>query len=558
MKITGNSKIKITEAQAESVIVEPIKTLEKEMRETLIVNAESADLMQNNGKISIVKDKVKQAKQIAKEAFDKTKPLRDKQKVFAAEAIQKAKSLHPYVDKTITAIDVAIEYIANPNANRREVVQETRPPALFGVWVMIITFGVGMVWSMVAPLDSASHAIGKIVLESKRRVIQHPYGGTIKEVLVRDGDHVTKGQVLATLEDAELAARKKNVEYRYFALLAESARLSAEKDDLDEIKFPEELLEYKDDTQVQEMLNNQNKFFIARKNNFDSSVALTEKKIAQAIEQRNALLPQLEASEKLVKITSDQVETYKKLHAKGNVNKLYLQDAETRKADALGKKGHLNSVIAQTEQAILESQLALENLKHRNAQDTANALKQVQADLASSKETLKENDERLKRTIIYAPEEGRIANLNPNMTPHSFISPQQVMMEIIPQDDNLVVEAKIPAIDIASVKLGQVSRVRLTAYRARVVPVLEGKVISIAADATQLDQSDMQMGLRQAYYKVRIQIDKDNLAKVAAKKDVALYPGMGVDVMVVTGSRTLMSYIMDPITLTLDHAFKER
>lgn len=546
MKVSGSSKL----------------VSDKEKQEELVSIAEASDLLphEDNKVIEGNSGKVDQMKKIAQGVMEKTKPFLDNKKMLADEAIKKARKMSPYVDKTIGSIDVFINYITKSHnvEGRSEVVQETRAPAVFGVWVLIITFGIGMVWSMIAPLDSGSHANGKIILESKKRIIQHPDGGVVKEILVRDGQRVTKGEPLITLDDTELKARHKQYQYKYLSSLAEVSRLISERDGEDKIKFPQELLDNASDHEVEEMMKNQEKFFASRKEAFLSKLSLTEKTTAQYLEQKNALLPQIAAAEKLIQISSDQVDTYKKLHAKGNVNKAYLQDAESRKAENEGRKGQLLSQVAGAEQAILQSQLELENLKHKMLEEISDHLKTAQTELSISSEALKENNERLKRTVIIAPEAGDISNLNENLTPQGVLPAQQILMEVIPQDDKLIVEAKVPAIDIASVKVGQTSRVRLTAYRARIVPVLEGKVVSLSADVTVPDPRDQQAGMNQPYYKIRIEIDKDNLAEVAALKDVRLYPGMGVDVIVVTGTRTLMKYLLDPITLTLDHAFREK
>ncbi len=543
MKINGSSKI----------------VSDKEEQENLVSIAEASDLLHNNV-IEHDMSKIGQAKRLATNLLEKSKPFREKQILLASETIKKARALSPYVDRSITVMDTAINYITKSEkiSSRSEVVHETRPPAVFGIWVMIITFGIGMVWSMLAPLDSASHALGKIILESKKRIIQHPEGGVVKEILVRDGDKVTKGQTLLLLDDTEIKARKQQLEYKYLSYLAEVTRLTAERNNLTEITFPEELLKHAADPEIKEMIQNQEKFFLAKKQAFDSQAAHKEKSVAQYIEQKNALLPQIESSEKLIKISSEQVETYKKLLAKGNVSKAYLQDAQGRKAEHEGRKGQLIGQLAGTEQAIIQAQIELENYKHKVLEENANNLKQAQTELSINYEALKGESERLRRTVVLAPEDGNISNLNDHLTPHSVLGAQQVLMEVIPQDDKLVVEAKIPAEDIAAVKVGQVSMIRLTAYRARVVPVLEGKLVSLSADVVIPSQGDLQTGQQKPYYKARIEINKENLAEVSKLKGVILYPGMGVDVMIVTGTRTLMKYIMDPITLTLDHSFREK
>ncbi len=565
MKIQGNSKIISPQAGSSEVIIEqPTNTevhIDKNDLEHLVSVAELDDLVHN---LSPFQSKVKQVKEVVKNLIDKAKPYRDilfaKQKEFTAETIQKARDLSPHVDKLITAMDKSITYIADPSPldGRSEVIQETRAPAVFGMWVMFITFGVFMMWAFIAPLDSASHAVGKIVLESKKRLIQHPEGGVIKDILVHDGDEVTQGQTLIILDDTQLRAKKRQHQYTYFAHLAEVARLTAEKDHLEEITFPEILIEKSKNPEVKKMIETQEKLFVSRKEAYASRNSQLEKVIEQAIERKNAIMYQLDAASKLVKITASQLESYKKLFKKGNLNLANLQEAESRYAQYLGQEGQLRSQLAENEHNIIQNQVAKETNKNDYFERIALELKETQKHLSISEEALKDVRASLNRTIITAPEAGIISNLAEHITPGGVLPYGQILMEIIPQDDKLVVEAKIKPEDIAAVQVGQVSRVRLTAYRARIVPVLEGRVTALSADVvSSMNQVDLQ-NLGPFYYKVRIEIDKEQLKIAKKRNDVNVYPGMGVDVMIVIGTRTMMQYLMDPITMTLDHAFKER
>lgn len=205
MKISGTSKI----IDAKKI---------KEEQENIVYAAEATDLLNQENENKKPKGKFHKVKDLALSALEKTKPLMDKQKQLTSTAITKARNISPYIDKTITAIDVAINYITkSEQEGRLEVVQETRPPAIFGIWVLIITFGVGMMWAFLAPLDSASHARGRIILDSKKRMIQHPEGGIVKDVLIKDGDHVEKDQPLITFEDTEIKAMRQQNLHRSIA-----------------------------------------------------------------------------------------------------------------------------------------------------------------------------------------------------------------------------------------------------------------------------------------------------------------------------------------------------
>jgi HlyD family secretion protein len=563
MEIKGTSKtilnaeepvVQQATENAEQVTVE--SKAEKEAQENLVTNAEVADLLYEE----VPQGKLDKAKKVALNLLEQGKTLKNKQVVLASEAIKKARSISPYIDRFVTAMDNSITYLSTPHAieGRSEVVQETRAPSVFGIWVLILTFGVFGIWAMLAPLDSASHAIGKIILESKKRIIQHPEGGVIKSILVREGDQVQKGQTLILLDDTQLNARKNQYKYKYTTSLAEVTRLIAERDEVLELVFPDELIQEKDDPEVAKAMDNQQKVFEARRDNINSRKALAEKNTTQYIERKNSILPQIEAVDKLVKISEDQVATYKKLYSKGNLSKSDLQNAEGRQAEYEGRKGDLLAKLAETEQQILQSQIALQNEEDKYFEQVVSELKVAQAELSRDQEALKEISESLRRSVITAPEEGTVSNLYDKLSPQGTIQPQMPLMEIIPQDDKLIIEAKINADDISVVRVGQLSRVRLTAYRARIVPVLEGKVVALSADAMAADGLEMQTGVPRFYYKARIEIDKENLAKIAELKGVVLYPGMGVDVMIIVGTRTMMKYLMDPIIITLDHAFREK
>lgn len=563
--ITGNKdKVDTNEVQQESVVEVEQVISDKQEQENLITNAEAIDLVHKE----LPKTKFHQAKSLAKEKakelYDKTKPLIEKHvekhKHLAGEAVKKARSLSPHVDKLITIVDESATYLSTAQhvEGRSEVVQETRSPSVFGLWVMIATFGFFMMWAFLAPLDSASHAIGKIVLESKKRIIQHPEGGVIKEILVKDGDFVTKGETLILLDDTQLRAQKNQYHYKYMTSLAEVSRLIAERDNYPEIIFPDELTGAADDSEIVKAIENQKKVFEARKANVSSRFALAEKQKEQAIERKNSLLPQITATDKLIEITADQLERYQKLFAKGNLQKSDLQNVEGRKAEYESRKGELLAKLAESEHQILQGQIAIENEKEKYFEQVVSELKAAQGDLSREAEAVKDITERLNRTVIVAPEDGNVSNLSDKLTPRGVLPQQFPLMEIIPQDDKLVIEAKIRADDISVVRVGQVSKVRLTAYRARIVPVLEGKVVSLSSDAIVADGLELQTGTPPLYYKARIEIDKENLKELSDYKGVVLYPGMGVDVMIVVGTRTMMRYLLDPIIISLDHSFREK
>ena len=219
-----------------------------------------------------------------------------------------------------------------------------------------------------------------------------------------------------------------------------------------------------------------------------------------------------------------------------------------------GNKGEYLSRLAETDQNILQSESTIHNIKEEASEKTSQELKQAQTSTDVAKEKLTSVTEHLKRTVITSPTDGKVSNILETLSHHGLVGQNQILMEIIPQNDKLIIEAKVEAKDIAVVRVGQTARVRLTAFRARIVPVLEGKVINLSPDAFM---ENTQKG-PQPFYKARIEIDKKQLDDVVKLKSVVLFPGMQAEVMIILGSRTMMEYLLDPIITSLSKSFIER
>jgi len=539
-------------------------TSEKLEQENIVNLAETEDLVQDI-KFKDNKGHVHKVKNIATSIIEQAKNLHSKRKDLTGKAINKARNLSPYVDKFITNMDKSIVYltVTNPLDGRSEAIQETRSPSVFGVWILIFTFGFCFMWALFAPLDSASDAMGRIVLESKKKIIQHPRGGIVKSILVKDGDEVKQGQTLAILDDTQVKANKKQEEHQYFALLAENARLMAERDNLENIDFPENLMRHKSDIEVANAITNQQKLFEVKKTALLSKISIYEKELSKNTERKNAISAQIEAVEKQIKIIEEQFATAKKLFANANYSKLQLQDLESKKAALYGHKGEYISKELEIEQTIIQSQNQINNTKDDFYEKVSQELKENQTKVDVYKERLLSVNDELAHTVITSPEDGKVSNIADNVMHHGYLAQQQVLMEIIPQNDKLIIEAKIKAQDIPVVHVGQTARVRLISFRARIVPILEGKVVSISPDVIFPDQKDsyiMQMSSMQpqAYYRANIEIDNNQLAEAAELKGVKLYPGMPAQIMIILGTRTMMQYLLDPIMTTLSKSFIER
>lgn len=418
----------------------------------------------------------------------------------------------------------------------------------FGLWSMVFVFGGFGLWAALAPIDSAAVAPGVVVLDADKKVIQHLEGGIVEEILVREGDHVEAGQALVRLSQTAAEARADLIRSQYYAEKAAEARLIAERDAQDTIAFPAELdvkgLHVKE---IEEAIKAQNGLFSSRKKALEGEVSILNQRMAQFKEEIIGLEAQQQAVTRQRELIGEEEATVAKLVAQGNAAKPRLLALQRSKADLGGQQGEYAASIARANQGISEAQIAIVNKRNEFQNNVVKELREVQVNVTTLGEQLKASQDILNRIVIAAPQSGIVTGLKVH-TKGGVITPGQEVMSIIPQDDKLIVEAKVSVRDIDIVYAGLKAKIRLTAYRVRHVPPLEGTVQTISADRF-VDQAR-----GEAYYLARVEVDDEQTEKL---KNVKLYPGMPADVLIVTGERTMLSYLLNPITEEVYKAFRE-
>jgi HlyD family type I secretion membrane fusion protein len=461
-----------------------------------------------------------------------------------AQKVSKNEQLQLYSKKFLDYVDVAKDFIVykeSKRQDRNEVVQSARGPILFGFWTIFVTIGIGGLWSAIAPLDSASHTMGSVVFETSRKTIQHLEGGIIDKIFVKDGDTVKAGQELIKLNDTSAKANFQINQGQLRAAKAVEARLIAERDEIKEVEkipFDEELLlKHESDPEVSKILNTQRNLFKARTATFQGQLEVLNKTLESLKLQEKANAQQLQ-------ILGDQLASAKKLLEKGHDRLTRVQELQRVVADLEGKKGYYLGQIAETE-------IKIYNIKSDNLSKITAELKETQVQVGDLQERYIAAKDVLERTTITSPVNGKITNLKYH-TIGGVIGREQPIMEIAPENDKLIVEARIKPEDIDVVHEGMKSNIKFTAFKARRVPGATGKVIHVSADRVE-DRANPQMPF---YFVARIEID--NAEKFEKKYAVQIYPGMNVDVMIVNGERTLLQYLLDPVLDTMRYSFKEK
>ncbi|MEO1144078.1 MAG: HlyD family type I secretion periplasmic adaptor subunit [Cyanobacteria bacterium J06638_22] len=422
-----------------------------------------------------------------------------------------------------------------------------RPYILIGMTVILIFFGGFGSWAVVAPLASAAMAPGQVTVESNRKTVQHLEGGIIRELLVREGDGVEAGQLLIKLETTRSDAQVDALNHERMSLIADLARLNAHAHSENTIKFPSELLERQDDSRVAEILRSQEELFSTANRSREGQRSILEQQIQQYEQQIIGLNEQITAFDRQIELIGQELADVQKLFDKGLTRKPRLLELQRGMADLRGDRADSRARIAQVQEAIGETRIRIIALDDEIAERTAEEVEENQKRLVEIQESLKSADDILGRLDIRAPIAGKVVNLK-FFTPGGVIPPGEQILDIVPQEDNLVIRVRIDPMDIDVVHEGMIAEVQLTAFSQRTTPSLEGELIQVSAD--RIDDLQGQT----SYYEGMVAIEPDAINEL---EDIELYPGMPAEVMIKLGERTFLDYLLAPLTSSFNHAFRE-
>jgi HlyD family secretion protein len=414
--------------------------------------------------------------------------------------------------------------------------------------VAVITLGFGgfAAWAFTAPLDSAVPAMGSVVVESKRKTVSLLESGILKDLLVREGDHVAEGQPLLKLDDTQARAQLGQGRAQFWAARSKLARLVAETTGAAMAIPPDLQAAAGADPALAVLVANEQRLLDTRMQTLKGSLAVQDKRINQFNQQIAAIDAQTAAARTRLGLIDDQLKTVVSLLEKGLAQKSRARELEGTKAELQGSIGELAAKRAEAQQNIAQTELEMSRIHDSWQADVGRELQDTQGLLADLSERLRAAEDVLAHKLVTAPAAGTVTDIK-FATPGSSIIAGQPVLDVVPDDGRLLVEANVQPNDIEHVHLGQKVNVRLISYKQHKVPVLTGKLAYVSADR-QIDAKG------EPFFVARVELTPGALDRL---KGVKLYPGMPAEVLIIGGERVAIDYFLAPITDSLNRAFRE-
>lgn len=430
-----------------------------------------------------------------------------------------------------------------------ELQTDTRGPVRLGFWVLIVGFGLFLAWAAWAPLDEGVVAPATVSVEMRRKTIQHLQGGVIKEVPVGEGQRVKRGDTLVVLDDATVRATYETIRQNYLAQRAQESRLLAEALDKTSIDFHPDLLRA-DDAVAQQLMAVQRQLMASRQAALRAEMAAGRQSISTYENQAAGLQQMLSSRRQQADIQTRQLSSVQALSAEGYAPRNQALQMEQQQAE-------LNAGMTDLETNIQRARGAAAEVRLRLAQRQQEYLREVSIQLAEVRKEVQANQERLAavtaeldRMVIKSPVDGQVVGLALAQAGGGVVTPGQKLMDIVPEGETLLLDAKVPPQVIDRIKVGESAEVRFSSFADSPTLVVHGKLVSLAGDAMseQVGASVM------TYYLARVELTPEGVKALGGR---TLQPGMPAEVLIKTGERSLLTYMLHPLIKRVAAAMTE-
>ncbi|MFM9942171.1 MAG: HlyD family type I secretion periplasmic adaptor subunit [Hyphomicrobiaceae bacterium] len=419
-------------------------------------------------------------------------------------------------------------------------------------WIRIgnlVCAGLGVLLAVFAfvSISGAVVSPGVVNVESNYKTVQHLDGGIVARILVKNGDRVAEGDVVVQLDPTAARANLAVAVARMNEFLVQQARLEAERDRKPKIELPAPVRSAMTDPTLARAITAQQAMFDTRMSSRNGELDVLRQKLEQAGNDAAGVEKILAARRKEAALNAEELAAVKPLFDRGFANQQRLMPIQREQARLEGEIGRLTSELSKVKGVVAEAQLKLQQSDKEFMQQVADELRKVQASLAEVVEQRTALEDKLKRIDVRAPKAGRIHALAVH-TEGGVIQPASPILQIIPEGERLIVDAQLPPTEIDKVRKGQPAYIRFTAFNARSTPRLDGAVINISAAQITDNQG-------RSFFTVQIALADGELAKIPTGH--ALVPGMPAEVYIETGSRTILSYFLKPLTDAMSRSFRE-
>ncbi|TQV78644.1 HlyD family type I secretion periplasmic adaptor subunit [Denitrobaculum tricleocarpae] len=396
-------------------------------------------------------------------------------------------------------------------------------------------------------ISGAVIAPGRVVVETNVKRVQHQEGGIVQEILVQEGQVVEAGAVLVRLDDTLVRANLRIIDTRLNELGALEARLEAEAGSHSQLKVPNSLVAQMSNPEIAAVIEGQRRLLEARRVSRDGRKAQLSEQIRQFEEQISGLASQRDAKGREIELIVSELEDLAGLMIKGLVRRSRIAALEREEARIEGERGGFISEIARAGQSISERKIQILQIDEETRAEAVEQQQNVRAEIAELREQRLTSEDQLRRTEIRAPRAGSVQGLSVH-TIGGVIAPAEEILLIVPHEDVLVIEVEVAPTDVDQLVLAQKVIVRLPGFDQRTTPELHGEILTLSADLME----DPTTGL--SFYQARITLSDDEVSRLGEKR---LVSGMPVEAFVQTESRTILSYLLKPLTDQIAYAFRE-
>ncbi len=423
-----------------------------------------------------------------------------------------------------------------------------RRPAMIGYLIIILTFGVLGGWAAYARLDSAVVASGVVAVESNRKTVQHLEGGIVSEVLVREGQRVEEDQLLFKLDDTQFRANLDVAQNQLDYNVAQEARLIAERNFDDKITFPAELTSRMSREVAVAAVADQRNQFAERRATIAGQISILQARVKQLSTEIEGLTLEKAATLRQLGFITEELVDLRHLLEKNLVQKSRVLALERENSRLEGLVGRSTVEMAKSENSIGETQLQIHQLKQKFAEDVNTALLEARQKIADLRERVRVTQDALRRSEIRSPKAGVVQNVRV-ATVGGVIRSGDPLLEVVPENDELIIQAQISPTDIDNMKLTMQAEVKISSFHAEQLPVILGRVTSLSRDRL-VDETT-----RQPYFLARILVNEQDIPPQLRGRIIA---GMQADVIVPTGERTVVDYFVRPLQNRARKALREQ
>ncbi|WP_222926961.1 HlyD family type I secretion periplasmic adaptor subunit [Sphingomonas gilva] len=451
--------------------------------------------------------------------------------------------------------DMAWKPPVHPEGRRDEA--EARDSSRRELWIgggIAAAFFVGLLgWAALTPMDAGAYAQGVVAVSGNRQAVQHRDGGIVTALDVVEGQQVTKGQALLTISASDLIGVERGLTGQVIALLAQRARLDAERSGAASVATPAEFdaLDPNDRSFADDAMRGQRMLFQARRNAVRTERDVLGQRVRQHSQQISGVNHQMRANQEQQRLIGEELTGLRPLVAKGFVSINRVRSIERAAAELSGNYGAYQADVARSSEAIGEARMQMISLDKQMIEQVATQLRDVQVRLDELQPKLVAVREQLNRSVVRAPAGGRVVGLK-IFTVGGVVSPGETLMEIVPQDRRLVIDGRVSPNDADDLRIGMETQIRFTALQERNMPILHGRISKISADSVEDERTGTQ------FFRVEIAVPAGELAKLRnIRSDGGLRAGLPVEIIIPLRERSALSYLVSPIVQSLWVAGRE-